>query len=95
MIDPNFTVAQQEKLEAELTRLRATLAEHVDENVTLHARINELEQRPAPDYWGQCAPKDATARERVEAAASLLCLPDPTQLLEALFDAGLRLEPKP
>lgn len=93
--DINAMVEPGAELAAENERLKRALAEHTEENLRLHARITELEKRPAPDYWGQCAPKDATARERVEAAAALLCLPDPAQLLEALFDAGLKLEVKP
>lgn len=41
------------------------------------------------DYFGQCAPKDATLSYRIEAAAGMLCLADPEHLRQALYDAGL------
>lgn len=43
------------------------------------------------DRFGQCCAPHATARQRVEAAAALLCLDDPQHLLQALYDAGLHV----
>lgn len=45
----------------------------------------------APERFGQCAPSDATMRERVECAAMLLQLSGPGVLLEALRDSGLHI----
>lgn len=47
MIDPRVAVLNMETLERELVAARATLAEHVEENLALHARCNELEAENA------------------------------------------------
>ena len=51
----------------------------------------ERTDKPRPDYFGQCAPNDASMNCRIEAASGLLCLADPEHLRQALFDAGLHV----
>ena len=62
-------------------------AEGYPDSATTIARIRALVDRA--DRFGQCALRDATPRERLEAASMLLLLSDPLHLVEALRDAGL------
>lgn len=75
-----------------MTEIHRVLVEHeraplATPNVAL-MRIRTIVDRA--DRFGQCAPFDATPRERLEAASALLMLADPLHLVEALRDAGLR-----